>query len=93
MPPAKPPQQPQGLYSSIVARLLKFKVLLNLLISDLLLFIFAILLFLAILSATFAALWYQQWFPTVSTYLQSIGPSSTSTMFTAPGTLGTSTPQ
>jgi hypothetical protein len=76
-----------------MARLLKLKVLLKLLISDLLLFIFAILLFLAILGATFSALWYQQSLATISAYLQLIGPSSTSTVSTAPGTLGTSTPQ
>jgi hypothetical protein len=75
-----------------MARLLKLRVLLNLLISDLLLFIFAILLFFAILTATFAALAYHQWLPELSAYLQSESTSTNAAPFLAATSSRPSTP-
>jgi len=76
MPPAKSPQQHPSWYSSIMARLLKLKVLLDLVISDLLRTILALLLFTIIAALTFAALEYHQWSPDVAAYLQSTSTST-----------------
>jgi hypothetical protein len=76
-----------------MTRLLKVKVLLDLVISDLLLFIFAVLLVLLIIATTIGALSYQRWFPTFSGYLQSIDTVSTSSVPSESATsLASSTP-
>lgn len=82
MPPWRPPQQKTDLYSSITASLLKFKALLRLAISDLILLITAIALFSAIVVAVFAALFYQSWFEALSTHLRSFDSVSTTTAAT-----------
>ena len=79
MPPAKPAQS-SGFYASFTARLLKLKALLNLIISDLFRTIFAIILFLALVVIVFGVLFfYQDWFPTVSDYLQTIRTTAATT--------------
>lgn len=82
MPPIKPsqPQKPSGFFASCSALLLKFRALLDLLISDLLRLIFVFLLFVLVVIATIGVLSYQQWYPKL---LSTFGFLTTTSSFPA----------
>jgi len=56
----------------MMAGLLKIKTILNLVISNLLRLIFAVILFAIVVAGVIAVLSYQQWYPNVQSYIYSL---------------------
>ena len=72
---SKPPGR---FYANIVASLTKMKTVLNLIISDLVRFIFAVMLFLVALAIVVAVLFYRQWSPQVIDFIKSAATDTSS---------------
>ena len=83
MPPAGLPPRPKAGYAKTTGFLIRLKVVLDLIISDLFRIILAVLLFVAICAIAFAGLTYKQWIPRAESYfgvsLDAMSSTATST--------------